>query len=242
MLTPILSSPSSSSTPFPYSPSLHSSSSSLTKSLYLPLTIPYRTTKKPTPNYSIQIQASSSSMIEKEVPESQKPQTFLRESDKGSSVASNSSSVRGRFEKMIREVQDSVCLALEEVDGGAKFKEDVWSRPGGGGGISRVLQDGAVWEKAGVNVSVVYGVMPPEAYRAARPTDNGDVKPGPVPFFAAGISSVLHPKNPFAPTLHFNYRYFETDAPKGHQQAKSCYSSITEFALGLYSYNCNSEE
>ncbi|KAJ8529018.1 hypothetical protein K7X08_035853 [Anisodus acutangulus] len=152
-------------------------------------------------------------MIEKEVPESQKPQTFLRDSDKGSS--NSSSTVRGRFEKMIREVQDSVCLALEEVDGGAKFKEDVWSRPGGGGGISRVLQDGAVWEKAGVNVSVVYGVMPPEAYRAARPTtDNGDVKPGPVPFFAAGISSVLHPKNPFAPTLHFNYRYFETDAPK----------------------------
>jgi coproporphyrinogen III oxidase len=59
--------------------------------------------------------------------------------------------------------------------------------------------------------------MPPEAYRAAKPTnsaDNGNFKPEPVPFFAAGISSVLHPKNPFAPTLHFNYRYFETDAPK----------------------------
>ncbi|XP_059290163.1 oxygen-dependent coproporphyrinogen-III oxidase, chloroplastic-like [Lycium ferocissimum] len=187
MLTPILSSPSSSSTltPFPYSPSLHSSS--FIKSIYLPLTIPFKTTKKTTPNYSFQIQASASSMIE-EIPESQKPQTFLRESDKGSS--SNSSTVRGRFEKTIREVQDSVCLALEEADGGAKFKEDVWSRPGGGGGISRVLQDGDVWEKAGVNVSVVYGVMPPEAYRAARPTDNGDVQPGPVPFFAAGVSSV----------------------------------------------------
>ncbi|KAK4737376.1 hypothetical protein R3W88_001073 [Solanum pinnatisectum] len=143
-------------------------------------------------------------MIEKEVAhESQKPQTFLRESDKRSSVTSNSTCIRGRFEKMIREVQDSVC-ALEQVDGGAKFKEDVWSRPGGGGGINR----------AGVNVSVVYGVMPPESYRAARPTDHGDVMSGPVPFFAAGISSVLYPKNPFAPTLHFNYRYFETDAPK----------------------------
>lgn len=116
---------------------------------------------------------------------------------------------------MIRGAQDSVCAAIEAVENGSKFKEDVWSRPGGGGGISRVLQDGAVWEKAGVNVSVVYGVMPPEAYRAAKPTsDNGDVKLGPVPFFAAGISSVLHPHNPFAPTLHFNYRYFETDAPK----------------------------
>lgn len=93
---------------------------------------------------------------------------------------------------MIREAQDSVCAAIEAVEKGSKFKEDVWSRPGGGGGISRVLQDGAVWEKAGVNVSVVYGVMPPEAYRAAKPSsDNGDVKPGPIPFFAAGISSVI---------------------------------------------------
>ena len=81
-----------------------------------------------------------------------------------------------------------MCKAIESADGGAKFKEDVWSRPGGGGGISRVLQDGAVWEKAGVNVSVVYGVMPPEAYRAATAT--AELKPGPVPFFAAGISSV----------------------------------------------------
>ncbi|KAK6803227.1 hypothetical protein RDI58_001011 [Solanum bulbocastanum] len=91
---------------------------------------------------------------------------------------------------MIREVQDSVCCALEQVDAGAKFKKDVWSRPGGGGGISRVLQDGAVWEKAGVNVSVVYGCVM--------------------------FHQVLHPKNPFAQTLHFNYRYFETDAPKGN--------------------------
>ncbi|KAA8537143.1 hypothetical protein F0562_029631 [Nyssa sinensis] len=157
-------------------------------------------------------QSSSVSMIEKETPESQRPRTFLRDSDED---MSDSNSVRARFEKMIREAQESVCSAIEAADGGGKFKEDVWSRPGGGGGISRVLQDGAVWEKAGVNVSVVYGVMPPEAYRAAKPSNadaNSDIKPGPVPFFAAGISSVLHPKNPFAPTLHFNYRYFETDA------------------------------
>lgn len=120
--------------------------------------------------------------IEKETPEAERPDTFLRES-------SSSSSVRARFEKMIRDAQDSVCRAIEAADGGAQFKEDVWSRPGGGGGISRVLQDGAVWEKAGVNVSVVYGVMPPEAYRAAKAA-SADQKPGPVPFFAAGISSV----------------------------------------------------
>eukprot|EP00258_Populus_trichocarpa_P020866 XP_024436885.1 coproporphyrinogen-III oxidase 2, chloroplastic isoform X2 [Populus trichocarpa] len=143
--------------------------------------------------------------IEKETPETERPITFLRESE--------GADVRARFEKMIRDAQDSVCAAIEAVDKGGKFKEDVWSRPGGGGGISRVLQDGAVWEKAGVNVSVVYGVMPPEAYRAAKAAP-ADQKPGPVPFFAAGISSVLHPKNPFAPTLHFNYRYFETDAPQ----------------------------
>ncbi|KAK1430485.1 hypothetical protein QVD17_13255 [Tagetes erecta] len=159
---------------------------------------------------------ASSHMIEKETAETHRPDTFLRESDGGSSN-NEPNSIRGRFEKMIRKAQDSVCAAIEAADGGGKFKEDVWSRPGGGGGISRVLQDGGVWEKAGVNVSVVYGVMPPEAYRAANPVNadkNGSFKPEPVPFFAAGISSVLHPKNPFAPTLHFNYRYFETDARK----------------------------
>ena len=91
---------------------------------------------------------------------------------------------------MIRAAQDSVCEAIEAVESGPKFKEDVWSRPGGGGGISRVLQDGNVFEKAGVNVSVVYGVMPPEAYRAAKGSASSDQKPGPVPFFAAGVSSV----------------------------------------------------
>lgn len=162
------------------------------------------------------LRVRASVAIEKETPESEPPPTFLREDGHGSG------SVRARFEAMIRRVQGEVCAALEEADGGgARFVEDVWSRPGGGGGISRVLQDGRVFEKAGVNVSVVYGVMPPDAYRAAKgeAAKNGAAaadghKPGPVPFFAAGISSVLHPKNPFAPTLHFNYRYFETDAPK----------------------------
>ncbi|MCD7447101.1 hypothetical protein HAX54_023130 [Datura stramonium] len=195
MLPAILSCPSSSSTsifPLSYS-TVHSPSSSLTSLSSVPLTIGCRTSKRPTHNYSVKVQASSSRMIEKETPETQRPQTFLRESDEGSSgnELSKPNSVRARFEKMIREVQDSVCSALEAVDGGAKFKEDVWSRPGGGGGISRVLQDGDVFEKAGVNVSVVYGVMPPEAYRAARPIDNGDAKPGPIPFFAAGVSSVI---------------------------------------------------
>ncbi|GLJ21319.1 hypothetical protein SUGI_0391870 [Cryptomeria japonica] len=151
--------------------------------------------------------------IEKESAMAEKPETFLRETEEWGV------SVRARFEKTIRKAQDEVCSAVEAVDG-TKFREDVWSRPGGGGGISRVLQDGNVWEKAGVNVSVVYGNMPPEAYRAANPgkananANASSNELSAIPFFAAGISSVMHPKNPFAPTVHFNYRYFETDAPK----------------------------
>ena len=117
---------------------------------------------------------------------------------------------------MIRAAQDEIVAAVEELDG-QKFQEDAWTRPGGGGGISRVLQDGNVFEKAGVNVSVVYGQMPPEAYRAA--TGEGGGGKDMIPFFAAGISSVMHPKNPMAPTVHFNYRYFETDAPEGAEGA-----------------------
>ncbi|KAL5741795.1 hypothetical protein ACOSP7_028527 [Xanthoceras sorbifolium] len=192
---------------------IFSLSSSTTKSRPTNFTqFPFRfSPKNPTLNMTSST-ARSAVSIEREVPETERPHTFLRESDDKEELST--SSVRARFEKMIRDAQDSVCQAIEAVDGGGKFKEDVWSRPGGGGGISRVLQDGAVWEKAGVNVSVVYGVMPPEAYRAAKAAAATDQKAGPIPFFAAGISSVLHPKNPFAPTLHFNYRYFETDAPK----------------------------
>nr|GMD98635.1 oxygen-dependent coproporphyrinogen-III oxidase, chloroplastic [Ipomoea batatas] len=219
MTTAILSSThSSSASAFPPA-KLHSSSSYGAPSI---LSLPTISKNSGESRLRLRAQVSSSSprMIEKETAESHRPDTFLRDSDNGSfsGAGNESNSVRARFEKMIREVQDSVCSALEAADGEGKFKEDVWSRPGGGGGISRVLQDGAVFEKAGVNVSVVYGNMPPEAYRAAKPSgsaaDNGNVKAGHVPFFAAGISSVLHPKNPFAPTLHFNYRYFETDAPK----------------------------
>lgn len=120
---------------------------------------------------------------------------------------------RSRFEKLIRDGQNSICAAIEAEDGGGKFQEDAWCREGGGGGVSRVMQNGKVWEKAGVGVSVVYGTMPPEAYRAAtgQALATKDNAPGGVPFFAAGISSVMHPHNPFAPTMHFNYRYFETE-------------------------------
>lgn len=153
--------------------------------------------------------------IEQEQMISERPNTLLRDGEQEGSTADAPSSMRSKFEKMIRKAQDEICAAVEAVDG-CRFREDAWVRPGGGGGISRVLQDGNVWEKAGVNVSVVYGTMPPEAYRAATSSSGIPVnKAGRVPFFASGISSVMHPKNPFAPTVHFNYRYFETDAPEG---------------------------
>ena len=75
--------------------------------------------------------------------------------------------MRGKFERMIRGVQDQVCAAIEEADGGGTFRLDAWTRPSGGGGITRVMQEGNVWEKAGVAVSVVYGSMPAESYRVA---------------------------------------------------------------------------
>jgi len=146
--------------------------------------------------------ANAAAAIEEEVYVEGAPVTLLREED-------YESPMRVKFEKMVREAQDTICAAVEELDG-SKFHEDTWTRPTGGGGISRVLQDGNVFEKAGVNVSVVYGQMPPEAYRAATGDDSAG-KAGPVPFFASGISSVMHPRNPHAPTVHFNYRYFETD-------------------------------
>jgi len=124
--------------------------------------------------------------------------------------------MRRRFEAVITEAQDQICRAIEDLDGKSKFGYEPYSRETGGGGIARVLQDGDVFEKAGVNLSVVYGEMPQEALQAAteRGADRVGVKLEPgqkVPFFACGLSSVMHPKNPFCPTMHFNYRYFETN-------------------------------
>jgi len=123
--------------------------------------------------------------------------------------------MRSKFEKMCRDAQIEITKAISEIDGGATFREDAWVRATGGGGMSRVLTDGNVFEKAGVNLSVVYGTMPQEALQAAteRGVDRSKgMAPGErVPFFACGLSSVMHPKNPFCPTMHFNYRYFETD-------------------------------
>lgn len=117
------------------------------------------------------------------------------------------SPLRTRMQTYVMDLQDRICAALADVDGKA-FGEDRWEREGGGGGRSRVLQEGNVFEKAGVGVSVVHGTLTPEA---ARSMGGGkDLPPdADLRFFATGLSLVLHPWNPMAPTVHANYRYFE---------------------------------
>ncbi len=114
--------------------------------------------------------------------------------------------VRERATRVVREAQDSICAALEAVDGG-RFVSDRWERPGGGGGVTRILSDGAVFAKAGVNVSVVHGALPPEAAQAMHGLSAAPEAGA--PFFATGVSLVLHPHSPMVPTAHANYRYFE---------------------------------
>ncbi len=97
-----------------------------------------------------------------------------------------------------RATQDALCRELEQVDGAARFREDAWERPGGGGGISRVLQDGAVFEKAGVSFSDVHGALSPDFAR--RVGGEG------VAFAATGLSVVIHPQSPMVPTAHMNVR------------------------------------
>jgi coproporphyrinogen III oxidase len=96
-----------------------------------------------------------------------------------------------------RSLQDTICGGLEAEDG-ARFRSDAWERPGGGGGVTRVLSDGNVFEKAGVNTSSVHGQFKPD-FAAQLPGDGLD-------FFACGISLVLHPRSPMVPTTHANFR------------------------------------
>jgi coproporphyrinogen III oxidase len=105
------------------------------------------------------------------------------------------------FLNYIHQLQDTITSKIEEIDGKATFEEDLWKRPEGGGGRTRVLDSGAIFEKGGVNISAVHGELP-EALRKSFKVEQGD-------FFACGLSLVLHPKNPFIPTVHANWRYFE---------------------------------
>jgi len=102
----------------------------------------------------------------------------------------------------LQALQDNICAALQRLDGQAEFASDEWQRDGGGGGRSRVLSGGRIFEQAGVGFSDVFGnAMPPSATRH-RPDLAGKA------FRAVGISLVLHPENPYIPTTHANFRFF----------------------------------
>lgn len=116
---------------------------------------------------------------------------------------------RLQMETMVNTVQESICEAVERLDG-RSFRRDSWSRPEGGGGLSCVLQDGNVFEKAGVNVSTVMGTLSSEAVRSLKLGGEGS-QARPTTFYATGVSVVIHPHNPMTPTVHANYRYFELD-------------------------------
>ena len=105
------------------------------------------------------------------------------------------------FTEHIHTLQDEFCNAVEKTDGKATFTEDKWERPGGGGGQTRVIQNGNVFEKGGVNMSTVEGVVTDAMKKQLNIA--GEY------FFACGLSTVLHPYNPFVPTVHANFRYFE---------------------------------
>ena len=105
------------------------------------------------------------------------------------------------------DLQDRICDELARLDGTKTFREDRWQRPEGGGGRSRVLEDGALFEKAGINFSHVHGAQLPPSATAARPELAGRG------FEAMGVSLVIHPRNPYVPTSHANVRFFLAEKP-----------------------------
>ena len=100
-----------------------------------------------------------------------------------------------------QQIQDEICAALELCDGKAKFEEEKWEREGGGGGRTRIIQNGSIFEKGGVNFSAVHGQLPASIKKALNIEDDD--------FFATGISIVIHPNHPLVPIIHMNIRYFE---------------------------------
>ena len=110
----------------------------------------------------------------------------------------------------LKSLQDDICAGLEDLDGGSRFAEDRWDRSKhGGGGVTRVMSDGEVFEQAGVNFSHVTGEGLPKSATAGRPELAG------ASFQATGVSLVIHPENPYVPTSHANIRYFQAAQPDG---------------------------
>jgi len=113
----------------------------------------------------------------------------------------------------LMQLQDGICASLEKADGLSIFREENWEREEGGGGRTRVITNGNVLEKGGVNFSAVHGEAPEFLFResahSSALTNTDKKRPN---FYATGVSIVLHPLNPFVPIIHMNVRYFETDA------------------------------
>ena len=121
-------------------------------------------------------------------------------------------SMREQATRWIERAHDDITRFFEEADGEGRFREDPWERPGGGGGVSRVMLEGAVFEKAGVNRSAVYGELTPGVNERL----GGRVPPDRTAnFFVTGVSVVVHPRSPMVPTVHLNVRYFELTADDG---------------------------
>lgn len=110
-------------------------------------------------------------------------------------------SIKEDFISFIHKTQDELCAVLEAIDGKETFKEDAWERQAGGGGKTRVIANGNVFEKGGVNTSIVFGALT-EQMKTALKMDGAS-------WFACGISVVIHPYSPLVPTVHCNYRLFE---------------------------------
>lgn len=120
----------------------------------------------------------------------------------GISVNDRHTDIAARMETL----HDQLTAFFTRLDEGGAFREDRWERPGGGGGVARVLSEGTTFEKAGINRSVVMGVLP-EA--AAQRLGGAGAGTGTTQFFATGVSLVVHPRSPMVPTVHLNVRYFE---------------------------------
>lgn len=130
--------------------------------------------------------------------------------DTASAHIANTITFRERWVDYIHQLQDSICSGLESTDGKASFAEDKWNREDdGGGGKTRVISKGNVFEKGGVNTSVVYGNVTAQM-KQQLPVANA------AKWFAAGLSLVIHPFNPYVPTVHANWRYFELYDAYGH--------------------------
>jgi coproporphyrinogen III oxidase len=117
--------------------------------------------------------------------------------------SSSTKSARERVIALMREGQENLVTAFESIDDNAKFEPHTWHHHSGGGGTAMVVENGSVFEKAGVNTSATYGAKVPASLAKQHPGIEGK------PYFATGISMVLHPQNPYVPAFHANYRYFE---------------------------------